>query len=328
MKNNKLAILYTCDNNYIPLTAISIASVIYNNQDKEISFYIATETSQHEYFDKLVDFYKDNKKVTINHIDLKKYDYLLSDKKLDKWGSNSYYVYWKLFAYDYFDEDYVWYIDSDVICISKIDNPKIDKTIGAVIDSAHADFNKVAGIDENYYFYNTGTLFIDIKKWKANKCIDKVVDYITNMKQLPLMCDQDILAQSLQNEIEPINPKYNYFVGYDYYGVDNSFAMYSLDNKPFYKRKEIKEAKDNIIFYHCLGGVFGRPWQKDNYSPIKDEFDKYRKMSPWVDYSTDNKQSLLFKVESFLEFLPDNLYNKIHNFAMRRYLRRLRKVNN
>lgn len=321
--NNKLNILYTCDNNYLSLTSISMASVIYNNPELYITFYIATENEDNDNFRKLVEFYANNKNVEIKYLDCKKYDSLLEKKKLDKWGSNSYYVYWKLFAYDLIDCDYIWYLDSDVICMNKIDLPNINKPIGSALDSAHACYNSLAHIDGNYYLFNTGSLFVDVKAWKKNKCVNKVVDYIENMQHMPLLCDQDILAIALQEDIEVLSPKYNYLVNYDYYGTDNLYEMLSLDKKPFYKKKEIEDAKKNIVFYHCLGGVFGRPWEENNDSPIKEEFNKYRSISAWPDYSTGKNTSLLFKVEKLMEVLPDSLYNKLHNFAMRKYLKGL-----
>ena len=320
---NKINILYTCDNAYLSLTSISIASVIYNNPDSYITFYIATENEDSDNYRKLVDFYTKNKNIKFKYLDCKKYDSLLEEKKLDKWGSNSYYVYWKLFAYDLIDEDNIWYLDSDAICLNRIENPNIDKSIGCALDSAHACFNRYANIPEDYYLFNTGSLFVNIKEWKKNKCVNKVINYISTMQNKPLLCDQDILAISLQEDIEVISTKYNYLIGYDYYGVNNIFEMYSLDKKPYYKQEEIIEAKKNIIFYHCLGGVFGRPWEENNNSPIKEEFEKYIAISAWPNYSTKRNQSLLFKVEKTLEFLPKGIYNKIHNFAMRKYVERL-----
>ena len=70
------------------------------------------------------------------------------------------------------DVDYIWYLDSDVICINKITNPVLSmgKVIGGTLDSAHAIFNKVAHIPEEYYLYNTGSLFVDVKQWRNNQC--------------------------------------------------------------------------------------------------------------------------------------------------------------
>ena len=92
--DNSLNILYTCDNAFLPLTSISMASVIANNPDSLITFYIATEEENNENFRKLQDFYKDNEKIRIVYHDAKKQDELLARKGLDRWGSNSYYVYW------------------------------------------------------------------------------------------------------------------------------------------------------------------------------------------------------------------------------------------
>lgn len=318
----RLNILYTCDNAYLSLTSISMASVVSNNKDSLITFYIATESENSDNFRKLVEFYKDNKNVKIRYLNCMKHDDLLREKGFDRWGSNSYYVYWKLFAYDSLKCDYIWYLDSDVLCLKEIDKPDIRKAVGAALDSAHSCFNRIAGIDEHYYLFNTGSLFVNIKKWKENHCTEKVVEYIRKMDQMPLLCDQDILAASLQDDIEVISPKYDYLVGYDYYGVHNSFEMYSLDKKPFYAEKEIEDAKDHIIFYHCLGGVFGRPWEENNDSPIRKDFDYYRSLSAWPEYRTERNTSLLFKIEKALEILPDRLYNRIHNFAMHKYLER------
>ena len=323
--SDRLNILYTCDDAYLPLTGISIASVIENNKDAQIRFYIATESQDSENYRKLVLHYLENNNIDFCYLNAQKYDQLLKEKDFDRWGSSSFYVYWKLFVYDDIPEEDIWYLDSDVICMNKIERPEIRKTIGAVLDSAHADFNKRAGIDENYYFFNTGSMYVDIKKWKENKCTDKVISYIDQMKRKPLMCDQDILATALQEHVEVIDPKYDYLTGYDHYGVHNSFKMYSLNKKPFYKEEEIEEAKKQIIFYHCLGGVFGRPWQKGNTSPVKEEFDRYRKMSAWPDYETKMNLSTLFKIEKSLEILPDGIYNIIHNLAQRIYLNGISK---
>ena len=140
---------------------------------------------------------------------------------------------------------------------------------------------------------------------------------------MPLMCDQDILASALQEEIEVIDPKYNFLTGYDHYGVHNSFEMYSLNKKPFYQEKQIEEARKNVVFYHCLGGVFGRPWQRGNESPVREEFNRYRKLSVWPEFETEMNLSGLFKIERSFEVLPKAIYNRIHNLAQRYYLKKI-----
>ncbi len=321
-----ISVLYTCDNKFLPQTAVSIASVIENNKDSLITFYIATETENNEDFLKLKNFYKDNNKICIKYINTKQYDQFLEEHNFNKWGSKSFYAYWRLFAFDLLEEENVWYLDSDILCLNKIEKPNLNnKVLGACLDSAHADFNKIAHIDTNYYFYNTGVLYVDINKWKNNNVTRKILLYLKTTKYKPLMCTQDIISIVLQDEIELLNPKYNYLVGYDYYGVNNSFKMYSLNKKPFYSIEEIINSRKNAIFYHCLGGVFGRPWQEGNNSPIKNEYNKYQNLSCWKEYKTSFNPSTLFKIEKKMEFLPKPIYNLIHNVAQKIYLKKMQK---
>lgn len=322
---NSLNILYTCDNDFLEITSISMASVIKNNADVNINFYLATESCENDKYKKLVNFYKNDKNVSIFYVDCQKYDNLLAEKKFDKWGSKSYYVYWKMFAYEDLEIDNIWYLDSDVICLNKIENPILEesKAIGGVLDSAHACFNKCAHMPNDYYFFNSGALFINVKKWKNNNCEKKIVRYILDIKYKPLMCDQDILAMAIQNDFQVLDPKYCYFSGYDYYGINNSYEMYSLNKRMFYLMEEIENAKNNVIFYHCLGGVFGRPWEDGNYSPIKKEYLYYRSLSAWPNFCKKRNISFLFKIEKALEILPKPIYNKIHNFAVMLYTKRM-----
>lgn len=323
----ELHIIYTCDNNFLDQTAVSMASVIENNRDSKIVFYLATESEEHEKFIKIKEFYKNNSYIVIKYLDCTKYDELLESKGLGKWGSESYYAYRRLFAFDLLDCDYAWYLDSDMLCLSEINNPRLEeeKIFGAALDSAHADFNIVAHIPEKYYFFNTGVLFVDVKRWKTNKCKDKVIDYLNDLEYRPLMVSQDIITLVFQDTCQILSPKYNFLTGFDYYGIHKSFKLYSLDKKPFYTENEIEDARKDVVFYHCLQGVFGRPWQKGNSSPIIQEFLKYRELSAFKEYETKANDSALFKIEKKLEVLPDFIYIRIHNLAQKLYLKKLAK---
>lgn len=320
-----LNIIYCCDNDYLEWTGISMASVVENNKDEEITFYLATEGEEHPKYQKLLDFYRNNKKINIKYLDCMTYDGLFNELNVNRWGANSYYVYRKLISFSLLDCDYAWYIDSDILCLDKIEGPKINRTIGSVIDSAHAAYQEAAGIDKNAYFYNSGMYYVDVKKWKDNKCTERMIDYLKENRSWLKMADQDLQSIVLQDDTEVIDPKFNYYCGYDYYGIEKSFKLYSLDKKPFYSKDELYKAKDNVVFYHCVKGVFGRPWEKDNYSPAKDKFEKYRDISAFKDYQTERKITTIDKFEMICEKLPDFLYIPIHNLAQLIYVKKVMK---
>lgn len=315
----ELNLLYTIDDDYIPLMSISLASFVYNNKNFKITVYIATEKDENTVnFKKLKDFYKD---LNIKYLDTKDYDKYFDSLKLNKWGSSSYYIYWRYVAFDKLECDKVIYLDADILCLRQIEYPNLNgKASGCVIDSVHSIYNKLLKLDKDFCFFNTGTLFVDIKKWKEHRCTSKIIEGMKDNKSF-IMADQDYYSYFLQDDIEILNPSYNYFVGYDYYGIDNSYAIYKLEDKKFYSKNELKKAKDNVIFYHCLDGVFGRPWAKGNFSPIKKEYEFYRNMACFNNYCSENKTSNIMKLEHSLEFLPSVLYNKIHSLAIERYIK-------
>ena len=86
----ELNILYTCDNKFLDMTSVSIASVIENNKNSKIHFYIAAESENSENYNKIIDFYKNNINIKFSYLDSKKYDSLLVERGLDRWGSNSF----------------------------------------------------------------------------------------------------------------------------------------------------------------------------------------------------------------------------------------------
>lgn len=322
MKNNEtLNIVYTLDDSFIPQLGASISSVILNNKDKTINIYIATDKDDTtENFLSIIKYYS-SEKIKIKYVNCKDYDYIFEQYGLDRWGSPSYYVYWRLVVFDKIDCDYAWYIDTDILCLRKIDYPEIgNKVVGCVIDSVHSVYNTLQNLDKEFCFFNTGTMFVDVRKWKEKRITHNIIKFISNNNRKLIMADQDYFSISCKDDICILNPKYNFFVGYDYYGVDNIFKMYDLENKKYYTKKQIKESKNSVVFYHCLNGVFGRPWEDGNFSPIKDTYLFYRNISHEKKYMKNKTNSLLFSIEHKAELLPDVFYVKLHNLFMRIYL--------
>ena len=314
----ELNLIYTVDDNFLPLVSTSLVSVIENNKEKNINVFVATEKDETtDNFLKIVRHHEcDN--VHIKHVNAKKYDNVFEEYKMNKWGSNSYYIYWRLVIPEIINVDYAIYVDADVLCLRNVESVDLsDKACGCVIDSVHSCYNKIMNKDDNFCFFNTGTIFFDIKKWKKEQLTKKCIEYIKNVNSKFMMADQDLFSLALQNRIEIIDPKFNWFAGYDYYGVYASYILYSLSKKRFYKEDELKNAQNNVVFYHCLDGVFKRPWSIGNKHPFKETYNYYKSKGAWPNYVKKENLSLVMKAEKILEFLlPSNLYYKIHNKAM------------
>ena len=320
-------LIYTVDDAYLNQVSISLISYQLNNPESNFRVFIVTEKDENtDNYQRLVKFHQ-NDKTSFEFISCRQYDEIFEKHKLDKWGSNSYYVYWRFVVFNLIDVDYAIYSDSDVLCLNKLDFPNLeDKSVGCVIDSVHSYFNKCYHKGYDFKFFNTGTMFVNVKKWKEKHLTERCIDYLEKHNEKYLMADQDIISLCLEDEIKTISPKYNWFVGYDYYGLDMQFKMYELDKKAFYSMDELNKAKEEIELYHCLNAAYGRPWEENNKSPIRDTYDYYRKKSAWPEYQTPRANSLLFKFELLAEkILPKGLYCNIHSFATKTRINSLMK---
>ena len=312
-------LLYTCDDEYLPLVSVSLASFVHNNVDLNFKVYIATDKDEYtNNYMKMINFHKN---ICFSFINCRKYDYLFKEKKLNKWGSNSFYIYWRMIAPEIVECDYLYYIDTDIICFNKIENPLIDNSVcGLVLDSVHSLYNHRLK-EENTNLYNTGIMYIDVKKWKEKQCTLRCINFIKNDRRKLLLADQDIISLALKGDICKIDPKYNYYSGYDYYGIKDFYDIYELDKKSYYSKDELEKSKENIIFYHCLGGVYGRPWEINNKNPIRNIYHDYLLKSCWSNYSKQRKKSFLTKLELLTyKFFPREIYKKIHRFALKMYI--------
>ena len=95
-----------------------------------------------------------------------------------------------------------------------------------------------------------------------------------------------------------------------------TFAFYS------YSKDELKKASKNIVFYHCLDGVFKRPWSIDNFHPAKTPFEYYRNTSPWPNYKKKQELSFTMSLKKIRKHLAEKMYYRFHNFAIKTYLKK------
>ncbi len=323
----EINLIYTVDDAYLKQVSVSLESYQINNPDSKIKVFLATEKDENtDNYQKLLKHHQ-NMNASFSFINCRKYDEIFKKHNLDKWGSSSYYVYWRLVAFELIDADYAIYTDSDVLCLNRLDFPDLDdKSVGCVIDSVHACFNACYGKDRDFRFYNTGTMFVDVRKWKDRQLTGKCLEFIENTDRKMLMADQDIISLALEDEIKTISPKYNWFVGYDYYGLELQFMMYELDKKAFSALEEFKAAEKETKLYHCLNAAYGRSWEDNNNSPVKDRYAYYREKSAWPDYHAPRAENILFKLELFAEkILPKNMYASLHSLATKIRIKKLTK---
>ncbi|MEG0034377.1 MAG: glycosyltransferase [Bacilli bacterium] len=327
MKKRANYFLYAVDDAYIPLVEVSILSIIENNKELKLEIYIVTEPEETENKKKL-------QKLCNDQIQLNFIDNSLAIEELKKTGvqpwKGSYATFTKFSYLDKLSVDFVWIIDADIICNNSIPEIYINDNMlfGAVLDSCYWEYNLNIGMKNTDKYFNAGVLFMNCKKWKKDNNYSEFLKCLKYKKNY-LFADQDIMNIAFQTRIQLLDPSLNWLAGYDIFGIANTYKIYKLERKYFYPINDVIDNSNRIIFYHCLGGMTGKPWERNNTHPYKLLFEKYHEMSSFHDLGSlaGRNDSLFFMIQrNLFKLLPNNIYNPIHSYFICRFLKSRKKL--
>ena len=186
-------------------------------------------------------------------------------------GKVSFYQCFRFLAYEVLaDEniDYVLYLDSDILVNGNIDefwNYKNTEYVAAVISDKAAKENALRVHTQNYF--NSGVMFVNLKKWKANDYTKLSIQKASEKKWQYI--DQDVMNTLLNNRLIYVSTNYNY-----YYNLSRILDNY---NKPSLVAIP-KEAK----ILHFVG--ISKPW----YLWVQDlqvvkKYNEVKAISLWFD---------------------------------------------
>lgn len=290
-------ILYQSDENYVPIMGISITSLFENNQDIEyLKVFIAEYKIKDESKDKLIKLAERYNR-EIEFLDMTNFDAYLESMGLPKWRG-AYSACYKLFLTQYFPDyvDRILYIDCDTIIMpgvidaNSIDLP--DHAIAMVRSENKKEYLKKSGAGD--YYYNTGVILFNIQNWKRFNCENIILEKAKTPQPL-LYPDQDLIVISIPQYIQKLPFRFNVESGIIYGGVRYYWKNSNGTKEHIYSLDEIRDAAKYPTIGHCISGFYGRPWEKGNFNPYKQKWDRYRGMSPWPEFETEWKRSKKYK---------------------------------
>nr|WP_113868646.1 lipopolysaccharide 3-alpha-galactosyltransferase [Brenneria salicis]NMN90074.1 UDP-glucose:(glucosyl)LPS alpha-1,3-glucosyltransferase [Brenneria salicis ATCC 15712 = DSM 30166]RBP59244.1 UDP-glucose:(glucosyl)LPS alpha-1,3-glucosyltransferase [Brenneria salicis ATCC 15712 = DSM 30166]RLM28300.1 lipopolysaccharide 1,3-galactosyltransferase [Brenneria salicis ATCC 15712 = DSM 30166] len=273
---DKLNISFGTDKNFLFGCAISIASILLNNNDKSLSFHIFTDTlgkNEKEKFGELARQY--NTSITLYIVNC---DEL---KKLPSTKNWSYAIYFRFIITDYFYNtlDKVIYLDSDIICNNSlqelIDLDINDYIVAAVAEGEQNWWKKCAERLENPAikkgYFNSGFLLINLKSWYTYDITSRTMDMLKNKEVAEKVSypDQDILNMLLPEHILFLDKKYNTQFSINYELKCNPGETYP------------HPINDSTVFIHYIGPT--KPWHEWAKYPCSKYFYIAKNNSPWKD---------------------------------------------
>ncbi len=287
-KNNKNAIVFTINNDYVKYFGVALKSLAENSSiDKSYDIVVFADYIEEQNKERLNDILPPN--FSLRFVDIEKFIKTQFDKleliTNDNWPYLVFYRCFIPFVMQHYEK--VLYLDSDTLINKNIDNIfDIDLgncTVGVCRDiiailnkdlGKHNTFRKeVLKIENTQEYFNSGVILFDIRKIDINEYFEKFVSIANGRK---LLCpDQDCLNYIFYGQTKLLPFEYNY-----------QYASCIYEKKyqemliPIYKEK-VEQAIKSPCIIHFLA----KPWttSKQSWGRLHDKFWEYAKKTPFYE---------------------------------------------
>ncbi|ROP56232.1 UDP-glucose/galactose:(glucosyl)LPS alpha-1,2-glucosyl/galactosyltransferase [Enterobacter sp. BIGb0383] len=288
-RSKKINVAYGVDRNFLFGTGISMTSVLVNNADIDVHFYIATDYIDNDYLEsveRLTKMYSTT--VTILVFDNEAF------RKLPSTKSWTYAMYYRYFAFEYLCTTLsaVLYLDADVICkgsLRELADINFHSEYAAVIndiDEVRLKSGSRLGIPElNNGYFNSGVVFANLDVWKEKNLLTQAFSILQERQKDLLYFDQDVLNILFVGHTILLRRDFNCI-----YGVDQELKNKSDDVYQDY-------INDDTVLIHYVGVT--KPWHTWAKYPVAKFFIEAYEKSAWAEKSLLNATSArLYKRKS------------------------------
>ena len=328
-KMNELNVIYQFNDRYVPYAGISITSMFINNTGVDkINVYILGEDLSEKSRELLRETAERFGRIVLFPNTEYMIDRLKKMRMIPYRGAFS--VYLRLFFTEFIEVQNAInisdrcnkrfiYLDSDTIVNGSL-LPLLyynlqGKSIGMVLESIRDDYKVVIGMNECSEYFNSGVIVFDMNKWIENRYCERIVDYIQNVRSsyigdqdfLNIVCEGDVCRLPLIYNFQPLHARYSAKEYFKAYPVRTTVTG---DNNEYYSSDEIECGKSSAVIYHCYRWLGEFTWNKNNFHPFNELFDKYLRQSLWKDYEKRKaKLGFMLRGEKILyRILPPRLF--------------------
>lgn len=307
-------ILYQFNEAYVVFAGVSMTSLFENNTDiQELQIYVLGENISEESKRKL----KRNAEKYKRNIIFYETEQLVEHMKEIGIPSyrNSYATNMKMFVPQFFDKsvDRLLYIDSDTIIKASISDLYMmdmkDKPVAMGLDAMGGRHKLYIGLNRHDNYFNAGIILYDMQKWRKDRCTEKILYHVKNVRAHYMSPDQDLLNVVLKDNIETFDLRNNLQPFHMIYTVKQMQRYFPQTN--YYRAEQVKCAMNNPVILHTFRFLGEFPWHRNSLHPATDEFDRYLEKSEWKGYQKkeSEQKGLVFKVERALyRYLPKTLF--------------------
>ena len=311
----EINVLYSTDANYAKVMGVSIISLLENNKNNHINFFIIDDgICNRNVFLDLENIYG----CKFNFIDFSEYKRKLNLNQLYWHISESAYARLLLNSMLPNSINKILYLDCDTIICKDLQNffemDLADYFVAGVLDFASHETKEMIGLNESDHYINSGVLLINVRQWRDENVEEKFIDYIKECDGNVWHHDQGVLNHVLKNNIMIINPKYNMMTPNYMLKFEDICDFYDITTKNYYTKSDFDLAMVDFVILHFTGFFVTRPWEKKCRHPKVGIYESYKSISPWKDEDLFEVKAVPLKqriVSFFYVRLPYKIARKI-----------------
>lgn len=316
-------VVVASDENYAAHMATLIASICSNNKDSMIIMHVFDGGITPRTKKKI-----DEMKTIFSGLEIKYYEFsdAIIEKKLG--GSikkdRSLSTFSRVFIPEVLDSSIMKavYFDVDAICMASLDelfDTEIgDKCIAGVQDCNFVRAKNAVGLNETDVYINAGMILWNLKACRAKRVVELLVKFVQDHNGNVVAMDQGTINGVLSNDIYRLAPRWNALTPFFQMTLDEIKSFYEMES--YYSEAELNEAVKNPGFVHFVPNFTTRPWMENCKHPLKEEYIKYRNMTPFNEYrlSEDNRSVKIKTMGKLFYRLPKRWFIMLFKAISRR----------
>lgn len=267
-------ISFGLNDSYSPSCGVMMISICENNRDAKINFHILQNDISEKNKSKLEKIAeKYSQKITFYTVN----DETLTDCPLGRAHFGVLSAYYRILLPLIVTPSIgkILYLDCDMVCVGSLKElfeTDIEHYALAAIPAANMHdisyYNRLEYDMADGYF-NSGVLLINLKYWHKNNVTNRLLGYIEKNRDKLIFFDQDALNYVLRKEKKFVSIKYN---------VNAAFYLKDpLIGREYWQ--DMMESRVNPVIIHYTGSA--KPWNYECTHPMRQEFWRYAKLSPW-----------------------------------------------
>lgn len=214
------------------------------------------------------------------------------------------------------------YFDVDAICCSAIEElfeMNLDEYYIAGVQDCNFNRSKLAvGLNKNSNYINSGMIVWNLNACRKENVVDLLVNFVRTRNGNVVAMDQGTINGTLSDKIKIIHPRWNVLTPFFQMNSNQLKIFYGMNK--YYSDKELSEARQNPGFVHFVPNFTTRPWMEHCTHPLREEYCKYRNMTPFNDYTPmpDNRDKKSILLSTLFRVLPKPVFLFLYQNINRR----------